>query len=132
MSQCLPPVGRFRILAAAFITATGGVASVGGAQQLAGSIGASLVILDPRAAPQPRIAAVDLGRDGAARIETTLAAAWPTPPLVLICVSRSTTRCTPESRPPALAAPSSGAARMHWRVDLSRGRAADRASPSAV
>jgi len=64
---------RLCILVAALFAATGGVAPAGWAQQVSGSIGASLTILAPIAAQQPRVTGFDVRRDGVVRIEATLA-----------------------------------------------------------
>jgi hypothetical protein len=64
---------RLCILVAALFAATGGVAPAGRAQQVSGSIGASLTILAPIAAQQPHVTGFDVRRDGVVRIEATLA-----------------------------------------------------------
>jgi hypothetical protein len=127
MSRRSPSVSRALLLAAALIAATGGAASVGRSQQVAGSIGASLTILEPTPAPQPQVTRIDLGRDGVARIETMLPASARTSHLVIARVSSSTTGFTPEPQPPVLVAPSGGVTLMRYLVSVRRDRRADQA-----
>ena len=113
---------RSWILAAALVSATGGVASVGRTQQVPGSIGASLTILEPIATPGLRVTGFDVGRDGIARIETTVSSSVRTSQLVMARIWSSTAGFTPEQQPPMLVAPSSGALRTRYRVSIARER----------
>ena len=80
----------------------------------------ALTILQPIAAPQLRVTEFDIGRDGVARIETTLSSAAPTSQLVMARVSSPTTECTPEPQPPTLVPSSSSGARLLHLVKVKR------------
>ena len=118
---------RSWVLAAALVVATGGGAAVGRTQQVAGSIGVALTILEPVATPPLRVTGFDLGRDGLGRIETTLPASAQTSLLVMARVASSTTGYAPETQPPTLVAPSSGVTRVRYLVNVGRDRRAGRA-----
>ena len=132
MSNLSPSALRSWILAAAVVVATGGAASVGRTQQVSGSIGATLTILEPVAAPEFLVSRFDVGRDGVARFETTIPLAPRTPALVIARVSSSTTDFTPEAPAPVLIAPTGGATRLHYRVGVGRDRRADPARPTKL
>ncbi|HEX7978940.1 MAG TPA: hypothetical protein VF461_10080 [Gemmatimonadaceae bacterium] len=124
-----PMICRSGVFVAALIAATGGAASVGRTQQVAGSIGVSLTILEATSTPQPRATGIDLDRDGVARIEMMLPASARTSQLVMARVSSSTTGFTPVPQPPRLIAPPNGTRRVHYLVSLGGDRRADRAQP---
>jgi len=132
MSRRSPSAHRSWILAAALVAATGGLASVGRTQQVAGSIGASLTILEPISAPELRVTGVDVDRDGFAQIETTLATSTRTSQLVMARLSSPTIAFTPAQRPPMLVAPSRPAARARYFVNVGRDRRTDRARPTEL
>jgi hypothetical protein len=131
MSNLSPPAFRSRILAAALVVATGGAASVGRTQQVTGSIGATLTIIEPVAAPRFLVSGFDVGRDGVARFETTIPLALRTPPLVIARVS-SSTDFTPEAPASVLIAPASGATRLRYLVRVGRDRRADHTRPTEL
>lgn len=124
-----PSLRRLCILAAALIAATGGGASVGRTQQVAGSIGASLTIVASIAAP-PRITGFDLGRDGVVRIEATLpdshgvrseeAGSTGAPPLVMVRVSRAGSSFIPDAQPFLSLAPAQGEQHLLHVMKLNR------------
>ena len=120
MSRRSPSTYPRWLLAAALVAATGGVASVGRTQQVSGSIGASLTILPPVAAPQPRVTELDIAPDGVARIETTLPSSTSTSQLVTARISSSTIGFAPEPQPATLVPPSSSGARLHHFVKVKR------------
>jgi hypothetical protein len=132
MSRLSPSARRSRILAVVLLAATGGVASVGRTQQVPGSIGASLSILEPAAAAPPRVTGFDVGRDGIARIETILSPSPRASRLVMARISSSATRFTPELQPPTLVTPSSAATRASYRVRVPRDRPTDRTRPTEL
>jgi len=132
MSRLSPSARRSRILAVVLLATTGGVASVGRTQQVTGSIGASLTILEPTAAAPPRIAGFDVGRDGIARIETILSPSPRVSRLVMARISSSGTPFTPELQPTTLVTPSSAATRVSYRVRVPRDRPTDRTRPTEL
>ncbi len=132
MSNRPPSLRRYWFLAAALLVATGGAASVGRTQQVTGSIGASITILEPVAAPSLRVTGLDVGRDGTARIETLLPPSSSTSQLVMASVSSSTPGFTPMPQPPVLVTPSSGETRMRYLVRIGRDRQADTTRPMAL
>jgi hypothetical protein len=97
---------------------------VGRTQQVSGSIGASLTIPPPAAAPLWRVTELDVARDGIARIETTLPSPAATSQLVMARVSSSTAGFTPEPQPPTLVPPASSGVRLHHVVKVKRDRRA--------
>ena len=117
-----PSARRSWILAAVWVAATGGVASVGRTQQVSGSIGVSLTILEPVAAPGLRVTRFDVSRDEVARIETTVSSSVRTSQLVMTRIWSSSAGFTPEQQPPMLVAPSSDALRARYRVSIARER----------
>jgi hypothetical protein len=131
MSRLAPPAHRSSILALVLLAATAGAASVGHTQQVAGSIGVSLTILQPTVVAPPRVTGFEV-RDGIARIETTLPAPARTSQLVMSRIASSASAYTPEAERPTLVMPSSGVIRMRHRVSLPRDRRADRAPPTAL
>jgi hypothetical protein len=124
-----PSLRRLCSLAAAVIAATGGGASVGRTQQVAGSIGASLTILASIGAP-PRITGFHVGRDGAVRIEATLpdspgvrseeGGSARAAPLVMVRVSRAGGPFTPDAQPYLSLAPSQGEQHLLHVMKLNR------------
>ena len=132
MSSLSPSPLRSWILAAALVVATGGAASVGRTQQVSGSIGATLTILEPVTAPEFLVSGFDVGRDGVARFETTIPRAPRTPALLIARVSSSTTDFTPEAPARVLIAPTSGATRLHFRVGVGRDRRTDPGRPAKL
>jgi hypothetical protein len=132
MSHRAPSVRRPWLLAAALIVTTGGAASVGRTQQVAGAIGVSLTILEPISAPPLRVTRVDLEGDGAARIETMLPASTKTSQLVMVRVSSSTTGFAPEPQPPVRIASSSDVTRVRCRVSVGRNRTTKGGRPTEL
>jgi hypothetical protein len=132
MSRRSPSACRSWILAAALVAATGGVASVGRSQQVFGSIGVSLTILEPIAAPGLRVTGFDVSRDGIAGIETTVSSSVRTSQLVMTRIWSSTAGFALEHQPPVLVAPSSGALRTRYRVSIARERRRDHARPTEL
>ena len=132
MSHRSPSACRSWTLAAALVAATGGAASVGRTQQVIGSIGVSLTIREPIAAPELRVTGFDVDRDGIARIETTLATSTRTSQLVMTRLSSPTTAFTPVPQPPMLVAPSRSAARARYLVNVGCEHRTDRARPTEL
>ena len=130
MSHRSPSFCRFWFVAAAFVAATGGGASVGRSQQVVGSIGASLMILEPVAAPPLRITGLDIGPDGVAHVETMLPSSRRTSQIVMARVSSSTTGFAPQ--PPLLVAPSGRATRVRHQLSIGRDRRSDAVRPTEV
>jgi hypothetical protein len=102
--------------------ATGGVASVGRTQQVAGSIGASITILQPIAGQPVRVTGFSVDRNGVARLETTMPTSARTSQLVMTRVSSSTMDIAREPLASTLV-PSDTASRMRFLVNV--GRAAE-------
>jgi len=123
MSPRSPSFCRFWFLAAAFVAATAGGASVGRSQQAVGSIGASLTILEPVAAPPLRITRLDIGPDGVAHIETMLPGTRRTSQIVMTRVSSSTTGFAPQ--PPLPVTPSGSAMRVRHQPSIGADRRSD-------
>ena len=122
---------RYGILAAAIVAATGGIASVGRSQQLSGSIGASLTILAPIAAPPLRVVRFDVGSDGVARLETTLPSAGRMSQVVMVRASDVSAGSMSELHPAPLVSSSSGVMRTQYRITIGRG-GSDLSPPTAV
>lgn len=131
MSRLSPSARRSRILAVVLLGTTS-VASVGRTQQVTGSIGASLTILEPAAAAPPRVTRFDISRDGIARIETILSPSPRASQLVMARISSSGTPFTPELQPPTLVTPSGAATRVSYRVRVPRDRPTDRTRPTEL
>jgi len=119
MSNRSPSICRCRVLAAAMVAATGGVASVGRTQQLAGAIGASITILQPIAGQPVRVTSFSVDRNGVARLETTIPTWARTSQLVMTRVSSSTKDVVREPSASALV-PADTALRMRFLVNVGR------------
>ena len=119
MSDRSPLICRCWVLAGALVVATGGVASVGRTQQLTGSIGASITILQPIAGQPMRVTRFSVDRNGVARLETTIPTSARTSQLVMTRVSSSTTDVAREPLTSALV-PSDTASRMRFLVNVGR------------
>ncbi len=102
------------------VAATGGGASVGRTQQLSGSIGVSLTILQPVVSQPMRVTSFSIDRAGVARLETTIPASAPTSQLVMTRVTSSTMAVAPDLRSAALVPPSDTASRMNLFVNVGR------------
>jgi hypothetical protein len=103
-------------------------------QQVGGSIGVSLTVLQPVATTPVRLTAFSVDRNGIARLETTAPTSGPAAQVVMATVSSSASGFAPVEQTPALveasrmgpsqssaatsAAPA--AARLSYRVDLGR------------
>jgi|1185.fasta_scaffold397958_1 hypothetical protein len=119
MSARSPSICRCWVLAAALVVATGGVASVGRTQQLTGSIGASITILQPIAGQPVRVTGFSVDRKGVARLETTMPTSARTSQLVMTRVSSSTMDIAREPLASTLV-PSDTASRMRLLVNVGR------------
>jgi len=131
MPPLAPAARRSWIIAVVLLAATGGAASVGHTQQVTGSIGASLTILEPTVVSPPHVTAFDV-RDGIVRIETTLPTSARTSQLVMSRISSAVTPCTPEVQRPTLVTPSSAATRVRYRVCVLHDRRAAGAPPAVL
>ena len=121
MSRRSPPTRRVWIVAVAVLAATGSAASVARTQQVAGSIGASLTILEPIAASLPPVTAFSLGGDGVARIETTVPESSRPSPLVMMRVASSPTEPAPPPPLPMYFVPIHQSARARCLLNIGRG-----------
>jgi hypothetical protein len=115
-----PSICLTRILAATLIVATSGAPSVGRSQQVAGSIGVSLTILQSIASQSIRVTSFSVDRNGVARLETTVPASARTSQLVMTRISSSSTGVASEVQPSALVPPSSTELRLGYLVHLGR------------
>ena len=120
MPDRTPSICRTLVLAAAIIGATGSAASVGRTQQMIGTIGASLTILQPVASQPIRVTGFTVDRDGVARVEMTVPSSARTSQLVMTRVTTSATGFVPEPQPPMLVPRSSADSRVRCHVRVVR------------
>jgi len=120
MSDCLRSIYRCRILAAALLAATSGLASVGQTQQLSGSIGVSLTIQQPVASQPMRVTGFSVDRSGVTRLETTIPTAARASQVVMVRVSSAARDVAPDSQQPVLVPPADTAMRLHLLLNVGR------------